>query len=176
MHPGGWRYSIAAFIGVALFLLPACSDEPAPDSAATGDGHDHSHDFGSSVDNHAFTLGVPGDPASATRTVKVDATKGFTFSPESLKVEAGETVTFEVTNRDKVEHEFVLGNSNYQDLHESQLKAGGVYHDYSSFSVHVSPDQTASVTWKFERSGRILYACHVSGHYDAGMIGEIKIS
>ena len=176
MHPGGWRSSVAALLGAALFVLPACSDEPAPASEPTGGGHDHSHDFGSSDNNFAFILGVPGDAAMATRTVKVDTVNGFAFTPESVKVEAGETVTFKVTNRDKVEHEFVLGNSNYQDLHESQMKAGGVYHDYSEYSVHVLPGQTASVTWRFERSGRIEYACHVAGHYDAGMIGEIRVS
>jgi uncharacterized cupredoxin-like copper-binding protein len=169
----------AGVFACALALLPvaACSDEPAPaEGAASGDGHDHSHDFGENTDNFRFVLGAPGDAASATKTVKVEARDGFRFSPSSLRVRAGETVTFEITNRDRIEHEFILGNRDYQDLHDTQMKAGGVYHDYSEFSVHVSPGQTATVTWTFEESGRVLYACHVSGHYDAGMIGEIRIS
>ena len=178
MHPGGWKSWAVALVGATLLIAPACSDDPAPADAPAGggDGHDHSHDFGETTDNFAFILGVPGDAASATRTVKVDAEKEFAFSPKSLQVDAGETITFEVTNSDEVDHEFVLGNRNYQDLHESQLKAGGVYHDYSAYSVHVGPGQTASVTWTFKRSGRVLYACHVPGHYDEGMFGEIRIS
>jgi uncharacterized cupredoxin-like copper-binding protein len=160
-----------------LFLVPACSDEEAEPTQASSDGHDHSHDFGDAdVDDFRFVLGKPGEPAAATRTVSVEALADYRFSPRSLEVKAGETVTFEVTNRDKLEHEFVLGNEQYQELHDTQMRAGGVFHDYSSYSVHVMPGETRSVTWTFERSGRVLFACHVAGHYEEGMLGEIRIS
>lgn len=160
-----------------LLLSAACSDEPSPAAdGPTSEGHDHSHDVGENTDNFRFILGTPGDAASASKTVEVDALEGFRFSPRSLDVKAGDTVTFEVTNSDKVDHEFILGNKEYQELHDTQMKAGGVYHDYSQFSVHVEPGATASVTWTFEETGRVLYACHIAGHYDAGMIGAISIS
>jgi uncharacterized cupredoxin-like copper-binding protein len=178
MFRGRRRRAGIVIVGALAILAPACSDDPtsAAGEETSSNGHDHSHDVGENTDNFRFVLGTPGDATAATKTVQVDARENFRFSPASLDVAAGETVTFEVTNRDEVEHEFVLGNRQYQDLHETQLKAGGVYHDYSQFSVHVSPGATASVTWTFEESGRVLYACHVAGHYDAGMVGEISIS
>jgi uncharacterized cupredoxin-like copper-binding protein len=91
-------------------------------------------------------------------------------------VDAGETVTFEVTNSDKIPHEFILGNAAYQELHNNQAEAGGVYHDYSAYSVHVVPGDTIGLTWTFQESGRVEFACHVEGHYDQGMIGKIVIS
>lgn len=135
-----------------------------------------SHDYGVTGDNFAYALGVPGEESAATETIKVDATKGFTFAPDSLEVRRGETVTFAVTNRDKIPHEFVLGNKQYQDLHETQMKAGGVNHDYGAFSVRVKPGETQSVTWKFEKRGKILFACHLPGHYDEGMFGRLDVS
>ena len=172
------RAWIASLACVLALTGAACSDDPKPseEPAASGDGHNHEHDVGEAVDNFEFALGKPGDEAAATRTVEVETKPGFKFAPEGVRVEAGETVTFTVTNTDKVDHEFVLGNKPYQDLHESQVEAGGVYHNYSDYSVHVQPGDTQSFTWTFDTAGRILFACHVAGHYKAGMVGEITIS
>lgn len=165
-------------MGCVLALTgAACSDEPKPDEpAASDDGQGKEHDVGEADDNFDFALGKPGDEAAATRTVEVETKPGLKFAPTGVQVKAGETVTFTVTNTDKVDHEFVLGNKPYQDLHESQVEAGGVYHDYSDYSVYVQPGDTQSFTWTFERAGRILFACHVAGHYKAGMVGQITIS
>lgn len=161
----------------AGLTLGACADDTKQaEGGEQSDGHDHDHDLGQTGDNFEFTLGTPGGAAQATRAVEVDALEGFRFRPSSLEVKAGETITFEVTNKDEIEHELVLGNKDYQRLHESQVKAGGVYHNYSAYSVHVMPGETRSFTWTFEKTGRVQFACHVEGHFDEGMIGSIRIS
>lgn len=175
----GWigRIVVAVACTAALFGV-ACSDEPSStdQEQASEDGHDHGHDFGETGDNFKFALGTPAEPAAADRTVKVEAVEGFAFEPVSLKVAKGETVTFEVTNSDNIEHEFVLGNKDYQELHESQVEAGGVFHNYSDYSVHVMPGETMSIAWTFDTAGRLEFACHVGGHYDRGMFGKIQVS
>ena len=168
--------AIAVIFCLAALATTGCSDGASSSEEQQTDGHDHSHDFGQTGDNFEFTLGEPADAGDATRTIEVDAVERFRFVPSSLEVAAGETVTFRVTNRDQIEHELILGNKDYQRLHESQVQAGGVYHNYSDYSVHVMPGETRSFTWTFQRPGRIQFACHVEGHYDEGMIGRIRIS
>ena len=163
----------------AVLLLTGCSDDDDDgdvSAAPTDDGHGHAHSVGPPTENFAFTLGRPPDPGTTPEeTIEVRTMRGFRFEPGEVEVAAGETVRFVVENTDKVPHEFVLGNEPYQQVHDSQASSGGVPHDYSAYSVHVDPGQTRSFEWKFDRSGRVLFACHVPGHYERGMIGEIRI-
>ena len=177
MASGGLTRTIVALACVSSFVLGSCADESPPVAEEpNSDGHAHSHDYGETGENFAYVLGVPGEESAATQTVEIDAAGGFKFSPEKLQVETGDTVTFEVTNVDKMPHELVLGNKQYQELHETQMEAGCVYHDYSDFSVHVNPGDTLSFTWTFQKPGKILYACHLPGHYDKGMFGRLTVS
>lgn len=41
--------------------------------------------------------------------------------------------------------------------------------------VVVQPGRTGSLTWRFERGGPIQFACHIPGHYPAGMKGGIRV-
>jgi uncharacterized cupredoxin-like copper-binding protein len=177
MYGEGLRRLVAlACCSVVLFGV-ACSDEASPSNdSQTGDGHSHGHDFGVTGKNFNFALGKPGDAGAASRTISIRTEKGFRYTPASVEVAAGETVTFEVRNTDKIDHELVLGNKAYQELHESQVKAGGVYHDYSPYSVHVTPGDSTTFTWTFEKPGRVMFACHIEGHYDEGMFGSIAVS
>lgn len=118
---------------------------------------------------------VPGGPAEAseaTRKIEVAAFDQLRFDPASIEVSAGDVVTFVVTNEGKSEHEFVLGDSEYQEAH-----AGDMEHDMGmGNAVTVPPGETEELTWRFDESGEVLYGCHVDGHYDGGMVGTIDVS
>jgi uncharacterized cupredoxin-like copper-binding protein len=179
------RSTIAGLAGALVLIFGACGHDHdgSDEAAAPSDGHTHSHsdsghshDLGETGENYAFTLGEPGDPSAVTRTVAVKAGKGLRFDPKTLEVSVGDTVTFVVENVDKMPHEFVLGNAQYQDLHETQMKAGGVHHEHGAFSIALPPGQTGEVTWTFTQAGLVQFGCHVAGHYKGGMVGDIKIS
>jgi uncharacterized cupredoxin-like copper-binding protein len=122
---------------------------------------------------------VPGsaaDPGEATRNIVVDASDDLRFDPSSIEVEAGEVVTFVVRNAGKVDHEFVLGDKAYQDMHEAEMEGGADMMDMDmGNAVTVAPGETKKLTWSFEDPGEVLYGCHEPGHYDGGMVGSIEV-
>jgi len=125
-------------------------------------------------EEHAAEGTVPGSPADASeaaREIEVAALDRLRFDPPTIEVEAGEVVTFVVTNEGKTEHEFVLGDEEYQKAHGS-----GEDHDMSGENaIMVAPGRTEELTWRFDDAGEVLYGCHVNGHYDGGMVGAIDV-
>lgn len=128
---------------------------------------------GGGHDMDAMRAAIPGEAADASesdRTVQVEALDELAFSPESISVEKGEVVTFEVTNVGKTMHEFVLGDKAYQEMHE---KSTSMNHDENGLALE--PGQTASLTWRFSESGKVYYGCHEPGHYKGGMVGNVQV-
>ncbi|MFN2587823.1 MAG: plastocyanin/azurin family copper-binding protein [Actinomycetota bacterium] len=169
---GGTGFARTTAAAAALgFLLVSCGSGGDAGTAGTaGHEHDHSHDEAAA----GFSFGSPGDPGEATRTIEVAANDPFRFDPESVEVNAAETVTFVVSNEDEIAHEFVLGDREYQEAHEEEMSSGAMHHEGNA--VMVAPGETRELTWTFPSEGEVLYGCHVAGHYDAGMVGTIEVA
>jgi uncharacterized cupredoxin-like copper-binding protein len=168
-----------AVLAVVLLALAGCGGDGGGGGAADAHdhAHEHSHDDSSDAGGAAgggFAFGAPGRPSAASRTVEVVADDPYRFEPAGLEVEPGETVTFVVTNEGDRDHEFVLGDEAYQDAHGEDMAAGGMHHEGNA--VTVAPGATEQLTWTFPAQGVVLYGCHVAGHYDAGMVGAIRVS
>lgn len=165
------RVAAAAFV---LSLLAGCGGDGDAGGHAQSDGGGHNHGSDSAPAGHgAFTFGAPGDPAAAAQTIEVTTDDPYRFEPEDLEVGAGETVTFVVTNDGEQEHEFVLGDRSYQESHGKAMAAGEMHHEGNA--VTVAPGATEELTWTFPDEGEVLYGCHVRGHYQAGMVGVIRV-
>lgn len=129
--------------------------------------HDHSH-------AESFWYGHPGKAADVKRTIKV-AAADIKFMPTQIDIKAGETVRFEVVNDGKLEHEFVLGSAEEQAEHDKEMAAmAGMKMDHIN-GVNVAPGETGSLIWTFTKAGSLQYACHVPGHYAAGMLGTLTV-
>ncbi len=127
-----------------------------------------------STDEHAF--GVQGDPKAATRTVAVTMDDTMRFTPASIAVREGETITFVIRNAGKVLHELVIGTTADLLQHaEMMRKHPGMEHD-EPFMSHVKPGGSGRLTWRFTKSGDFAFACLVPGHYEAGMKGVITVA
>ena len=122
-------------------------------------------------------VGGPADADEAARTVEVTTLDTMTFEPSRIKVSAGETVTFVVTNTGQAVHEFTLGDAAMQKDHADEMAqmGDGMAHNGGN-SIRLQPGETKSLTWRFGDTGTLEYACHEPGHYQAGMRGQIKIS
>lgn len=153
---------LVVVVAVAALTATSCGGGEAPGSATETDSAAES------------TFGEPAPADAATRTVEVDALDKLAFDPPTISVGVGETVRFVVTNPGKAPHEFVLGDSAYQEEHEQAMEHGG--HPTSiENAVEVGPGETQEITWKFTAPGEVLYACHVEGHYEGGMIGTVTV-
>ena len=144
---------------------------------------------------HTYAFGQPAPADKATRTVEVTL-RDIAFEPKSLDVKAGETVRFVLVNKGQLLHEFNLGNAAMHAAHQKEMlemqqsgmltptgmsHAGmdhgsmGMQHDDPN-SVLVEPGKTAELTWTFTRADNLEFACNVPGHYQAGMVGKVKVS
>jgi uncharacterized cupredoxin-like copper-binding protein len=121
-----------------------------------------------------FWFGHLGEAAEVKRTIVLAATD-LKFTPMQIAVSIGETVKFEVRNDGQLEHEFVLGSEAEQLEHDKEMAASGGMNMTHRNGVSVAPGRTGTLIWTFTKAGSLQYACHVPGHYVAGMIGQLTI-
>ena len=108
-----------------------------------------------------FVAGTAAQP----RVVHVWAGPGYTFSPATISVARGETVTFVVTVMGPLAHEFMVGPA------DAVANDVGGTPEIDSIGMM----QSRSLTFTFDGSGPYAFACHASGHYEAGMRGTIAV-
>lgn len=121
-----------------------------------------------------FWFGHAGDAAEVKRIITLSATD-LKFSPMQISVTTGETVKFEVHNDGQLEHEFILGSAAEQMNHDKEMAAMVGMKMTHTNGVSVAPGKTGTLIWTFTKTGSLQYACHVPGHYVAGMIGQLTI-
>ncbi|HEX2054688.1 MAG TPA: cupredoxin domain-containing protein [Actinomycetota bacterium] len=110
--------------------------------------------------------------AAGTVPVQPVEIKYSRFEPNFLRLEAGKAVTFEITNTDPIDHEFILGDRQVQERHETGTEP---HHGEIPTEVTVPAGQTVRTTVTFDRPGRLLMACHLPGHYAYGMKAQVVV-
>lgn len=128
----------------------------------------------------AANTGGPGDAATATRTIDVSVgANGYT--PATIDVTKGETVTFNVTNTDSTVHEFVLGGAKVQDGYEKTMAAmskspmEGMADAPNLIEVKAGGPAKA-ITWTFpDAATTVIYGSHQPGDYAKGLKGTITV-
>jgi uncharacterized cupredoxin-like copper-binding protein len=119
--------------------------------------------------------GIAGDTKAVSRTIEVTMTDNMRFVPDSIEVRQGETLRLVHRNRGKLMHEFVLGTRKELDEHAALMKRFPTMEHDEPYMVHVAPGKTGEIVWTFNRAGEFDFACLIPGHYDAGMVGKIKV-
>lgn len=128
---------------------------------------------GAPVEEKAF--GRAGDPKKATRTVRIVGTDDMRYTPAEIQVQRGETVKFVVRNGGKLLHETVLGTmAELEEHYELMKKFPDMEHD-EPHMVHLKPGETGEMVWQFTKAGEFYFGCLMPGHFDAGMVGRIKV-
>ena len=94
------------------------------------------------------------------------------FSLDHDHVRAGTLVRFVVRNRDVINHEFVVGPPSVHALHAHGTERS---HPPVPGEVSVAPHDTGETILRFDRAGKVEYACHLPGHLAYGMKGEITV-
>ena len=121
-------------------------------------------------------FGRTGDPKKVSRTVEIDMSDKMRFTPAVLTLQRGETVRFVAKNSGKQMHEMVLGSMKALKVHaELMKKHPGMEHD-ELYMAHVGPDKKAEIVWQFTKAGEFNFGCLIPGHFEAGMVGSIKVT
>jgi uncharacterized cupredoxin-like copper-binding protein len=121
--------------------------------------------------------------------VEITMTDALRFEPETVSVTTGETVRFRVDNPTSVEHNFVVGTAELQAEHGVTSPGGG--HSMGGMgastissattvdsmpSIHMPPGTTGALEVTFDETGTFEFACHLAGHYEAGMVGSVEVT
>jgi plastocyanin len=112
------------------------------------------------------TPGFVSGTVAAPRVIRVTAGPGYAFRPSTITVARGETVTFQVTTMGPTTHEFMVG------------PADAVAADAAGTAeiADIGMMQSKSLTYTFTGPGPYAFACHATGHYEAGMRGTITVA
>ena len=121
------------------------------------------------------SFGRTGDPKRVTRTVSIDMSDRMRFNPSELTVRQGETVRFVVRNSGKVMHEMVFGTRTDLAEHAELMKKYPNMEHEEDYMVHVAPGKTGEIVWQFTRAGEFHFGCLVPGHFEAGMVGRVRV-
>jgi uncharacterized cupredoxin-like copper-binding protein len=111
-------------------------------------------------------------PGPGPRTVEITI-RHSGFDPSSLSFPAGTSVRFVIRNTDPIDHEFILGDQEVQDRHETGTEP---HHGEIPGEVSIPAGQTAITTYRFSESGMLLFGCHLPGHWDYGMRGLVTVN
>jgi uncharacterized cupredoxin-like copper-binding protein len=145
-------------------------------TGALGHG-DESHGNGGhqSAEEHAANLGRPGNPHAVTRSIEVEMNDAMRFRPDSIRVKRGDTVRFIVRNTGKLRHEMVLGTMEELKEHAERMRQSPEMKHADPNQVSVLPGKTGELIWQFTSAGTFDFACFEPGHFEAGMVGEIRV-
>ena len=127
---------------------------------------------------HAFLSGTPGDLAKPSRVIEVTASEGeggMRFSPARVEIARGEQVRFAIHNSGALTHEFVIGAKAENAAHARQMATmPDMKHDDPN-AVTIPAGGSATLDWRFTKTGVFEYACLIPGHYEAGMHGAAAV-
>lgn len=188
----------------AVLALIMSSGAFAAGQHSGGHGHDsgsqmggHGHDADGHGHGAGANIGQPGKASEVSRTISVTMTDNR-YSRERIEVKKGETVRFRIRNEGNFVHEFNIGTAAMHKAHQKEmammfehgvLEVDKIHYDKMKMkmpdghtmehndpnSVLLEPGKSAEIIWKFNADTTLEFACNMPGHYESGMVGEIKL-
>jgi uncharacterized cupredoxin-like copper-binding protein len=120
--------------------------------------------------------GIGGEAKAVRRTIAIQLSDDMRFTPDKIEVKQGETIRFVLTNAGQVMHEYVLGTKPVLEEHAALMKRfPNMEHD-EPYMAHVAPGKKGEIIWTFNQAGDFDFACLLPGHYEAGMVGNLKVT
>lgn len=159
-------YSLALALALNALLVSG---------AALAHGDSHQGHATMAMDKEQKPWGIAGEATEVDRSIEIAMGDDMRFVPQQIEVKQGETIRFVHRNRGQMLHEFVLGTRQSLDEHAAMmLRFPGMQHD-EPYMAHVEPGQSMEMIWTFNRAGEFDFACLIAGHYQAGMVGRIRV-
>lgn len=159
---------------LAAIALATSFAVTAPRAFAHGDGHQKTV-ANAAISTDEYEFGQEGDPKKVHRTITVDMNDTMRFSPSEIKVKQGETVKFVVKNKGTLHHEMVIGTMDELKEHGELMKQNPTMEHDEPYMAHVAPGGQEEMVWQFIKAGEFHFGCLAPGHFEAGMLGKIKV-
>jgi uncharacterized cupredoxin-like copper-binding protein len=102
------------------------------------------------------------------RIAPIAMTDALKFDPSTVAAAPGETVSFVIMNTGTVTHEFQVGPAGAVAANKVDGKSVIEVADINGGHV-------VELTYTFPATGAYAFACHVTGHYEAGMKGTVTL-
>ena len=143
-------------------------------------------------------IGEKGKLSEVTRTIEIKMYDNY-FEPKEIKIKKGETIKFVISNNGELVHEFNIATKEMHIKHQPEMmkmveneilfpdkidmekmkemakKDHSMAHSHSN-SVLLEPNEIGELIWKFSTNANLEGACNVPGHYEVGMVADIKIN
>jgi len=123
----------------------------------------------------ATAFGREGDPKKVTRTIELSMTDAMRFTPSDITVQRGETIRFRIHNDGQILHEMVLGTPQALKAHAELMKKFPEMEHSEPNMAHVKPGKDGDIAWQFTQAGEFQFACLQPGHFEAGMVGKVRV-
>ena len=143
-------------------------------------------------------IGEKGKSSEVNRTLEIKMYDNY-YEPREIKVKKGETIKFIVYNYGELVHEFNIATKEMHIKHQPEMmkmveheillpnkidkkkmkKMSKIDHSMGhshSNSVLLEPNKVGEIIWKFSSNVNLEAACNVPGHYETGMVADIKIN
>lgn len=114
-----------------------------------------------------------------SRQIEISLTE-FGIESSTSSFEVGQKYTFVITNEGALPHEFSISEP-VGDMGRAGHEMGEANHDMSMALLHIGEDElapgsTMTIEFTFTKAADNLeFACHLPGHYEAGMFTAISI-
>ena len=143
-------------------------------------------------------IGEKGEEENIDRVIKVSMFDNY-YQPKQFEIKKNETIKFVVENKGQLVHEFNIGTKKMHINHETEMMKlieneillgdkidykkmkelaktdHSMSHSHSN-SVLLEPNKVGEIIWKFSTNINLEVACNVPGHYETGMVADIKIN
>lgn len=127
-----------------------------------------------------IALAACSTPAETPKTVKISLTE-FGIRSDLASFDVGQSYRFVITNNGALNHEFTIlpvGQSGGMEMegHDMGNMAGALLHVAQD---QLNPGAVVTIDYVFIQpasAGDLEFACHLAGHYEAGMLLPIAIS
>ena len=141
-------------------------------------------------------IGEKGKSSEIDRVIEIKMYDNY-FEPKEIIVKKGETIKFIVSNYGELVHEFNIATKEMHIKHQPEMmkmvenqillahkidkkkmkemakKDHSMAHSHSN-SVLLEPNKIGEIIWKFNTDTKLEVACNVPGHYEVGMVADIK--
>ena len=141
-------------------------------------------------------IGEEGKLSEVNRIIEIKMYDNY-YEPSEIKVKKGETIKFIVYNYGELVHEFNIATKEMHIKHQPEMmkmvenqilladkidkkkmkemakKDHSMAHSHSN-SVLLEPSEIGEIIWKFSTNAILEAACNVPGHYEIGMVADIK--